>query len=286
MRPFSFAAPHDIADVFAVLAERGSDARVLAGGQSLNLALKDRSTAPSQVVSIRHLQELRGIHHGKEGTLSIGAATTYAELAQAGLGGWHAELCRAAGDLADRSVRNIATIGGAACQAEPRYDVPALLVGCDASLQLASGDGVRLVPAAEFFVAGGGTCLRPSELLTRIVLPAQAAYTGVALEKFRYRAFEAAILIVVCAVAVEDGTARFARLTVGAVGKAPMLAHAASGALLGRRQGDPGLDGLADQVSREILPAEHQTSRLRQYQAELVKTLTVRAVKRAFEGGA
>ena len=286
MKPFSFAAPRDIANVLAILGEHGLEARVLAGGQSLNLALKDRSTAPSQVVSIRHLPELRGIHYGEGGTLSIGAATTYAELAQAGLGGWHAELCRAAGDLADRSVRNIATIGGAACQAEPRYDVPALLVGSDASLQLASGDGVRLVPATEFFVAGGGTCLRPCELLTRIVLPPQAAYTGVALEKFRYRAFEAAILIVVCALSVEDGAARVARMTVGAVGKAPMLPHAASAALLGRRQGDPGLDELADQVSREILPAEQQTSRLRQYQAELVKALTLRAVARAFEGGA
>lgn len=285
MRPFSFAAPRDVADVLAILAEHGREARVLAGGQSLNLALKDRSTLPSQVVSIRHLSELRGIHYGAGGTLSIGAATTYAELTQAGLGGWHAELCRAAGDLADRSVRNIGTVGGATCQAEPRYDVPALLVGSGALLQLASSDGMRLVPAAEFFLAGGGTCLRPCELLTRIVLPPQAAYTGVALEKFRYRAFEAAILIVVCALCVEDGVARAARLTIGAVGKAPMLAHAASG-LLGRRQGDSGLDALADQVSREILPAEQRNGRLRQYQAELVKTLTLRAVTRAFEAAA
>ena len=203
------------------------------------MALKDRSAAPSLVVSVRGLPELRGIRYSDDGTLHVGAATTYAELATAKLQGWHAEVSAVAGNLADRSVRNIATVGGAACQADPRYDVPTLLVGVGATLRLVCEGGERLIPASRFFETGGGTCLKPCELLTTILFPPASPDVSVALEKFRYRSFEAAILIVVCALSLDaNGVAVSARLTVGAVAKAPLLAPLAVALIIGRRRSE------------------------------------------------
>lgn len=288
MRRFGYSQPDCVAGVLAQLGTDGGGARLLAGGQSLNMALKDRSIGPSNVISLRRVPELRGIVYGEDGTLHVGAGTTYAELAGASLPGWHGELCRVAGNLADRSVRNIATVGGGACQAEPRYDMPALLVGAGATLRLVSQRGERLVPASAFFSDEGGTCLHPAELMTTLIFPAAydrvgASTISVALEKFRYRAFEAAILIAVCALSLDAaGVAVSARLTVGAVGKAPLGAPVAAASIVGRRLSDISLDTLGAAVSGELLPEERQTNRQRQYQAELVKTLTARSVARAF----
>ena len=287
MRPFRYAQPRQIDEVLSRLGEADGGVRLLAGGQSLNMALKDRSVGPASVVSVCGVPELRGLSYAQDGRLHVGATTTYAELARAGLQGWHAELCTVAGNLADRSVRSIATIGGAACQAEPRYDVPALLVGVDAELRLVSQAGERTLHADAFFAASGGTCLSPAELLTGIVFPAAAAHSGVALEKFCYRSFEAAILIVVCAISLDErGVATAARLAVGAIEKAPLLATGAAALIIGRRHADLPLADLAEQVSRDVLPLERQVDRQRRYQAELVKSLARKAVTRAFDEAA
>lgn len=283
MRAFSYRQPRQLSELLALIGEPGQQTRLLAGGQSLNMALKDRSAAPSRVVSVRGLPDLRIVRYADDGTLHVGAATTYAELAAAELRGWHTELSAVAGNLADRSVRNIATIGGAACQAEPRYDVPTLLVGVGATLRLVCAGGERLVPARGFFQAAGGTCLQPHELLTTILFPPASPDVQVALEKFRYRSFEAAILIVLCALSLDAaGVALSARLTVGAVAKAPLLAPLAAASIIGRRRSEITMADLADRIASEILPPERQTNRQLQYQAELVKTLAIRAVERAF----
>ena len=283
MRAFSYHQPSQLGELLSLIGEPGGQTRLLAGGQSLNMALKDRSAAPSRVVSVRGVAELRGIRYAADGTLHVGAATTYAELADARLQGWHAELGAVAGNLADRSVRNIATIGGAACQAEPRYDVPVLLVGAGAALRLVCQSGERLVPASAFFQAAGGTCLRPSELLTTILFPPASPDATVTLEKFRYRSCEAAILIVVCALSLDaSAVAVSARLAIGAVAKAPLLAPLAAASIIGRRRSEVPLAALACQVSDEVVPVHRQVNRHLQYQAELVKGLTAKAVERAF----
>lgn len=280
MKPFTYLEPKAVDEAVKMLGEHGTSARVISGGQSLLLALKERLDRPSILVSLAFVPGLKGWAYNDAGELEIGARTTYATLMTAEFEGWHKEIAAVAGNLADRSVRNMGTVGGSAAQADPRFDMPALFVGVDARMTIASSAGEKIVQASEFFRASGGTILVPGDLLTRITIPAQPEFTSVAFEKFRIRVFDAAIVSAVAALTVKDGSVTAARITVGAVGKAPILVSNAAASLAGRSEID--YWALADQAAEEVLPAASATTRPRQYQRELVRTLVARSVERAF----
>jgi carbon-monoxide dehydrogenase medium subunit len=279
MKPFTYLEPKAVDEAVKMLGEHGAAARVLSGGQSLLLALKDRSDRPAYLVSLAHVPGLKGWSYAGNGELEIGAAATYVTLLGAAFEGWHREIAAVAGNLADRSVRNMGTIGGSLAQADPRYDMGTLMAGIDARLTIASVSGERVVPAAEFFAKEGGTVLTRADLLTRITVPALSAWTSVAFEKFRIRVFDAAIVSAVAALKLEDGKITAARITVGAVEKAPTLAHQGAASLIGKSEIDAA--ALGDAVAEEALPLATATNRHRQYQRELVRTLVANAASRA-----
>jgi aerobic carbon-monoxide dehydrogenase medium subunit len=281
MRPFSYLEPEGLPAAIALLAEHGEHAKVLAGGQSLNLALKDRSARPRFLISLAHIRELRGVQYTGHGQLEIGAATTYAAVGAASLRGWHSEISSVCLGLADRSVRNLGTLGGAVCQSDPRFDIPTLLVGLDATLITASPAGSRNIPAAEFFAPNGGTCLGPSEILTTLRFPAISSFTAVAFEKFRYRVFDAAIVNILCAIRQgAQGLVETARIAVGAVHKAPVLAMQAAGFISNQPLTTRVIEVAAQRAADEILPESAVKTRLHAYQRELITTL----IKLAFAG--
>lgn len=284
MKPFTYHSPRGLGEAVDLLERHGPGATVIAGGQSLLLAMKERAARPSALVSLAEVADLRGWHYTDSGALEIGAATSYAALAAAKFRGWHGEIAAVAGDLADRPVRTMGTIGGALCAADPRFDMVALAVGLDAELDIAGARGGRTLPAAEFFDGHGGTVLRPGEILTTVRFRPQVAYSGVAFEKFRYRVFDAALVSAVCALRLGDGgVVADARVTVGAVHPVPAVASAATGWLTG------GTSTAVDSIevglvaADDVLPANQAGPPLRRYQRELIGVLVGRAVARAGE---
>jgi carbon-monoxide dehydrogenase medium subunit len=277
LTPFSFQRPDSIDAAAAALAAAGPDAKILSGGQSLLLALKERQARPSGLISLASLPDLRGTRAGADGALAVGAATTYAALAKSEFPAWQQELSDVAGNLADRSVRNIGTIGGGVCQADPRYDMPVLLSAADATFTLLSVRGERLLTADAFFNPAGGTHIAPDEILTTITLPPFAQWDRLVFEKFRYRTFEAAIGLVALAVAFDPaGKILRARLAVGAVAKAPSIA--ATAGIIGKSLDEISIDEFAAQASEDVLPLASAITRQQKYQSEL----TISLIKRAF----
>ena len=266
----------------SLLGESDRQAKILAGGQSLLLALKERLVRPERVMSIASLPNLRGIAIDATGALTIGPATTYATLAKAVLEGWHGEIAAVSGNLADRSVRSLGTIGGALCDANPRYDMPTLMVAADASFTVASAtEGERVVSAQDFFNPAGGTVLKPSELLVGIKVPPLAAFDGLVFEKFRHRVFDAAILTVGCAMKCDAaGSIESARIVVGNIAKAPSVASDALALLCGQQRSTVDVMEVARAVSSELMAKDSLTTRQRQFQAELIISLVARALKR------
>lgn len=281
MRPFTWLAPDTTADALALLHEHAPGARVIAGGQSLLLAMKDRTAGPSHLVSLGGIADLAGVANAEDGSLVVGAATTYATLARTALPGWHSVLAEVAGDLADRPVRNRGTIGGALCTADPRYDMPALVVGMGAALRISGAAGDRTVPAEEFLRGPGQTALGPDEILTAIVLPPLSSWDAVVFEKFRHRVFDAAIVSVTCALRRSgDGTSPAARITVGGATPVPVTAPGAARLLA---EGSA-VDHLGDATADEVLPVLGADEAGR-YRHELARTLVLRAAARLTESG-
>lgn len=281
MTPFIPLQPDSLGDAVRLMAEHGPQAKVLAGGQSLLLALKDRAVRPSYVLSLGKLPGLDTIKINPDGTLVLGAACTYAQLARAAFDGWHVEIGKVAGNLADRSTRNLATIGGAACEANPRYDVPTLLVATGAVLALTSAAGTRHVGAGEFFSAQGGTNLAPDEIVVDITFPARDAFGFVGFDKFRTRVFDAALVnVTLCLSQLADGRVSAARLAVGGIAPAPRVAAAAE-RLVGAWPGRWASEEIAGAISKELMPPGTLLTRRSQFQAELITSLVLALLERA-----
>ena len=279
MKAFTYLSPGDSAEAVGLLRHHGPDARVIAGGQTLLLAMKDRSARPPVLVSLRGVPELTGIRT-EGGELVVGAATTYAALSRAELPGWQAEIAAVAGDLADRPVRTMGTLGGALCAADPRYDMLTLVTGVDARLDVLSADGARTLQPEEFFAPGGGMTLRPGEILVAIRFPAASAFTAVAFEKFRTRTFDAALASVLCTVRVDGGVLAGARLTVGAAVPVPVVAVRSAAALTGTPVADVDPHAVAADVVDEVF-ADAGGAPSTRYARELVSALVRRALVRA-----
>jgi aerobic carbon-monoxide dehydrogenase medium subunit len=280
VRPFAFVEPEGLMATLTFLREHGDQAKLMAGGQSLLLGLKDRSVRPAYVVSLARIPELKVWRYSDHGELEIGAAVTYARLARVPLQGWHAEIAAVAGNLADRCVRNMGTIGGAACHGDPRFDFPTLLVGLRADVTIAGVDGSRVVSAEDFFDAGG-VRLAPSEIVTKFRFPQQSAFSAVAFEKFRYRMFDAALASVSVACARDaEGCLTELRVVVGAVDKSPGLVKGAVRGLIGKPFADASRPEFAVQVAEEIFGVQVPAGRMQRFKFELTKTLVANAMAR------
>jgi aerobic carbon-monoxide dehydrogenase medium subunit len=272
VKAFNYLTPATAAEAVALLGQHGPQAQVIAGGQSLLLAMKTRTARPAVLVSLAGVADLSGVRLDGSGELVVGATTTYVALTRAALTGWHTEIAAIAGNLADRPVRTMGTIGGALCAGEARYDMLPLVTGTGARLEVLAPSGVRTLTSEEFFDPGGGTTLAPDEILAAIRFPAVDAFTRVVFEKFRQRTFDAALASVLCATVAEpDGTPGSVRIAVGAVRPVPALASAAADA-------DP--DAVAAQVAADVLGEDGGTP-LVQYQRELVRALTARTLRTA-----
>ena len=163
---FDYMKPSTVEDAVNALADASDEGKVLAGGQSLLPVLRLRLAAPALLVDLGGLPQLRGIRSDGD-TVAIGAMTTHAELAAAGI----PLLSQAAATVGDRQVRHLGTIGGSLAHADPAGDLPTAAVALDAQMVIANQDGRRIVPASEFFVDIFTTALRPGELLVEVRVP-------------------------------------------------------------------------------------------------------------------
>lgn len=191
MRRFEFKQPHSLDEALRELEIYAGDARPIAGGQSLLLQMKDRAQCPRILVSLSELEELHGKKMDGE-TYVIGPTTTYRELDSAAPAGPYRALGSVASNIADIPVRTMATIGGAICQADPRFDMPVVQVTLNAELTLRSSRGERRVSAEEFFLGTAATAAEPDELLTSIALPPANRDFRWSFRKFRMRSMDAA----------------------------------------------------------------------------------------------
>ncbi len=165
-----YARPETLEQALEVLAEN-SGARALAGGQTLINVMKARAASPDMLVDLNGLEELRGIELAGDGTLTIGAMTTYTGLMRSAEAKARPILGEVCATIADVQVRNRGTIGGNVCSNDPTNHLPPLMVAVRAEMTIAGRGGERTVPAADFFLGVYMTAVGPGELLTRISIP-------------------------------------------------------------------------------------------------------------------
>jgi carbon-monoxide dehydrogenase medium subunit len=279
---FDYVAPATVEEAVRALSEAGEDAKVLAGGQSLLPVLRLRLAAPSMVVDLGRIAELRGVREDGD-RLVIGAMTTHYEVQRDPLVRQHALLLALATDtVADPQVRHRGTFGGSLAHADPAGDLLAPALALDAEMVVAGPNGRRVVPAAEFFVDYFTTALAPDELLVQVRVPRFSGW-GAHYEKFNRVAQAWSIVAVAAAIRVADGDIAEARVGLTNMASTPVRARAVEEALIGRPATVETIRVAAQHAADGTQPVTDANADA-DYRRHLVEVLTSRAVTAAAVG--
>lgn len=273
---FDYTRPSTVDEAVRALADGGEDAKVLAGGQSLIPVLRLRMAAPTVLVDVGGVGELRGVRDDGD-ALVIGATTRHADLLRDPLVAEHAPLlAQAAAKVGDRQVRHLGTIGGSLSHADPAGDLPGAAVALDASFEIAGPGGRRTVSASEFFVDFLTTALASDEVLVSVRVPKLPGWTA-HYEKFVRVAQAWAIAGVAAVVRRENGSIAEARVALTNMGNTPLRAGAVEEALAG---GPATVDAVASAAGRagEGTDPPSDAFASADYRRHLVTVLTKRAV--------
>jgi carbon-monoxide dehydrogenase medium subunit len=166
MHNFNYHRPASVADAVKALGA-ASDGKILAGGHTLLPTMKQRLAAPSDLIDISAIAELKGIK-ADGNNLVIGATTPHAEVARsAAVKSAIPALAVLADGIGDAAVRNRGTIGGSISNNDPAADYPAALVGLGATVQT----NKRKIAADDFFKGLFETALEPGEIVTSVSFP-------------------------------------------------------------------------------------------------------------------
>ena len=171
-RAFDYVAPTTKEEVLDLLAERGSEVKVLAGGQSLIPMMKLRLASPGTLVDINGLGGLGSIDL-QNGHLRVQALARHNDVVRSDVVSRenHA-MASAAPWIADPLVRNLGTLCGSVAHHDPEGDWASVMLACGASVVAESRDGgARVTPIGDFLVDMFTTALEPTELLTEVRVP-------------------------------------------------------------------------------------------------------------------
>ena len=170
LREVEYARPASVQEALRLLGANDG-ARALAGGQTLINVMKARAASPDVLVDLADIGELRGIELGSDGTLELGAMTTYTDIVDSAEGRARPILGEVCNQIADVQVRNRGTLGGNVCSNDPTNHLPPLFVAIGATMTIVGPNGERSVSAQEFFLGVYMTAVGPGELLTKISVP-------------------------------------------------------------------------------------------------------------------
>ena len=174
MHAFEYHKPASSKDAASLLGKK-PEGRYLAGGQSLVQAMKLRLSSPSDLIDLASSKDLTGIRVSGT-TVEIGAMTRHAEVAgSADVKKAIPALASLAGQIGDRQVRHMGTLGGSLANNDPAADYPAAVLGLGATVNT----NKRKIEADKFFKGLYETALEPSELIISVSFPVpkRAAYT-------------------------------------------------------------------------------------------------------------
>ncbi|MGD9536604.1 MAG: xanthine dehydrogenase family protein subunit M [Alphaproteobacteria bacterium] len=262
MRDFTYHRPTSVADAVKAFSGK-SEPRYLAGGHSLLPTMKQRLNAPSDLIDLGGIKELKGIKVSASEVV-IGGGTTHAEVAHsAEIKKAIPALCVLADGIGDPQVRNRGTIGGSLANADPASDYPAAVLGLGATIvtnkREIAGDG--------FFKDLFETALEDGEIITAVKFPVpeKAGYAKFAQPASRF------CIVGVMAAKTKGGV----RVGITGAGPSAFRAAALEKALSGNFSADTALPAVqSDGLNSDI----HASA---EYRAHLIGVMTKRAVAAA-----
>ena len=279
---FAYHRPSSVQEAIQLLGA-DPDAKVLAGGHSLLPAMKLRLANPSAIVDIGRIGGLRGITINGDGSVVIGALTTYQDLLDSQeLRQSYPIIAETANVVGDPQVRVRGTIGGSLAHSDPAADFTAVMLALNGEVTAVGPNGESQIGIDDLFVGLLTTSLNADELITAIRLPSTAGRkVGQAYEKHAHPASGYAVVGVAAVLDLDGETVRSARIGVTGAPEKATRATAAEQALAGQAASADAIAQAAALASQGLGELNSDTYASAEYRAHLVRVLTRRALTRA-----
>ncbi|GHC98171.1 FAD binding domain-containing protein [Novosphingobium pokkalii] len=254
--PFDYLEAGSADEAVCLLGEAGSDAAVLAGGQTLMPLLALRMTSPTVLIDINPADDMAGITHTGHG-LRIGARTRQADALHDPFVARHLPILgEALGHVGHYQTRARGTVGGSIALGEPAAEQPAVAVALGASIELRSTRGTRQVPAREFYLAPYATARAEDEVVIAIHFPAWPAASRAVFQEVARRRGDFALVGLVMLLDVQDTRVERAGIAWFGMGPTPVAATTAEQALTGATIADIDPRELAQLALAQVEPPE------------------------------
>jgi carbon-monoxide dehydrogenase medium subunit len=279
---FDYSAPETLEEALEQLAQRGDDAKVLAGGQSLIPLLKLRFAAPGVLVDINRVGGLDTLAEDG-GSLRIGALVRHKQCERSELlrSRWPL-LADTARLVSDPIVRNLGTVCGSVAHADPQGDWGSALIAAGAEVVVRSAKGERTLPLAGFFQGPFTTQLEPTEIVTDVRVPDPGARSGGAYHKLERKVGDFATAGVAVQLSLDDGRIGRAGIALTGVGATNIHATEAEQSLAGAEPSDEAIRSAAELAAKAAQPHDDLRGTAA-YKRQVVRVFTERGLRRALD---
>jgi carbon-monoxide dehydrogenase medium subunit len=285
IQDFTYHKPTTVQEACKLL-ERENNTAAIAGGTDILVEIKKGLRHNDNIISLSGIKELKILEESKN-KLVIGAVVTHNEIKNSKfIKEKFPALAEAASLIGTDQIRNTATIGGNLCTGASCCDMAPILIASNASVEIFSFKGKRIVALHDFFVFHKETSIGKGELMTKIIIPHLEPGTGVCFKKFGLReASSISVASVSASVKIEDDVCVSSRIVVGAVAPIPKICQKASN-ILNCAKVTEFLEGssVLKEVGEAVAVDSHPLDDIRgtaDFRREIVNVLTQRAVLKA-----
>ncbi len=282
---FEYFAPKTVKEALSLLSQYREGAKMIAGGQSMLVVMKQGLLAPEYLIDIKGITALDYVKYDEGKGLKIGALTIHRDIEKSPLIQKHfGVLSEMERNLATIQTRNWGTIGGNLCHGDPAGDPAPVLIALKAKLKLSSSGGERIVEMEEFSKDYLEVALKPDEMLAEIQVPAPPFHTGTAYEKLMVMKGDMGIVGAAVSITLSpgDGVCQDARIALGNCASTPLRAQKAEKRLIGEAVTDALLVEAGEVAAAEAAPPSdvHGSA---EYRSEMVKVFVKRVARIALE---
>ncbi len=279
---FNYLKPGSLKEALAMYAAH-EDCKVICGGQSLLIVMRQGMIAPEYVLDIKHVKELDYIKFDAKGGLRLGATTTHREIEKSDvIKKNYPVLVSMENKLASIQVRNWGTIGGNLAHADPAGDPAPVLISLKATIKIGSEKGDRTMPLEEFFVDYFETVM-DHELVLEVQVPAPEPKSGAAYQKFNLLESDMGIVAAAASVTLDaKGACKDVRVVLGNAGPIPKRVTRVEDLLKGKAY-DEALFAEAGKIASEDCEPVADIHSSEEHRRHVLGVLTKRMLKKAWE---
>jgi carbon-monoxide dehydrogenase medium subunit len=280
---FAYARPETLGEALALLTKYGSDAAILAGGQSLMPMLNLRMAKPAILIDINEIPGLDTIADCGNRIIVGGRVRHNDALHSPLLAASNSLLVDALRRVAHAAIRNRGTLGGSLALADPAAELPACAVCLGAEIEAVSQRGERVISASDFFQGLYATALEPDEMITRVAFPFLDADWHVGFDEVSRRSGDFAIAALALAVKIFDHRIIECRIAFAGVENRARRLPEVEMALTGSLIADLPVRGAASEILANVLEPLEEGQYPAAYRCHLARVLLNRLLARICE---